>query len=142
MQPGDVSTANKGDEFEFADSHNLVFDGLAKAAMIVAVVEIVLAVASAVPGVMALIVLNTPIVLKAFIQVLVFGVMGLWTLGASKHVKLIVSTEGNDVDHLMTAMSSLRKLFLMQSVVFLVMLVTVALETLGIGMGAAAAAPH
>ena len=128
------------DKFEFNDSHNMVFDGLAKAATIVAIVELVLALGSAVPGAMALFVLNTPIVAKALIQVLVFGAMGLWTLKAAKHVKLIVATEGDDIEHLMTAIRELRKLFLMQVVVFLVMLITVALETLGVGLAGAAAA--
>lgn len=141
MQPAPDATDSQ-EKFEFSDAHNMVFDGLAKAAMVVAIVELILALASAVPGIMALVVLNTPIVAKAFIQVLVFAAMGLWTLRAAKYIKLIVSTEGDDIEHLMSAVREIRKLFLMQVVVFLVMLITVGLETAGMWVaGAAAAAP-
>jgi ABC-type uncharacterized transport system permease subunit len=115
-------TKPQSDEFEFTDSHNMVFHGLSKAMLIVGIVQSVLALVYAVPGVLALLVLNTPVVVIKFLHVVVVGAMALWTMRASRSVKEIVRTEGDDIRHLMDAMASLKKLFLLQVVVFAIII--------------------
>ncbi len=115
------SAVRQGDEFEFNDSHNMVFDGLARWMKIVGIIEIALGVIYAVPAVAALLVLNTPVVVIAVLHIAVVAMMGLWTMRAGGHVRAIAHTEGDDLRHLMEAMEGLKKLFLLQGVVFVIL---------------------
>lgn len=119
--PVDKPAPQQGDEFEFNDAHNLVFDGLAKLMKVVGIIQIALAVLYAIPAVLALTVLNTPPVVIAALHIIVVVLMGVWTIRAGGHVRAIVSTEGDDVRHLMEAMVGLKKLFVLQAVVFVVL---------------------
>ena len=131
------SAVRQGEEFEFNDSHNMVFDSLARWMKIVGIIEIALGVVYAVPAVAALIVLNTPVVVIAALHIVIVAAMGLWTIKAGGHVRAIVHTEGDDVRHLMEAMDQLKKLFLLQGAVFVIMIV---LAVAGFVAGGAAGA--
>lgn len=128
----------QGDEFEFSDSHNLVFDGVARWMKIVGIIEIVLGVIYAIPAVLNLAVLNTPPVVIAALHIVVVGLMGAWTIKAGGSVRAIVTTEGDDVRHLMEAMEKLKKLFFLQGLVFLIL---IALTVVSFFTGGLSAAP-
>jgi hypothetical protein len=111
------------DEFEFNDVQNMVFDGLATAMKIAGIAEILLALAYAVPAVLALSAMNTPVVVVAVLQIGVVVLMAVWTLKAATHVKAVVKTEGDDIAHLMDALGGIRKMFYLQAAVLLALLV-------------------
>ena len=45
------------------------------------------------------------------INVLIFGLIGFWTLSAAREFSAVVETKGWDVPHLMDALRSLRKMY-------------------------------
>jgi len=136
--PMDKPAVKQGDEFEFNDSHNLVFDGVARWMKIVGIIEILLGVIYAIPAVINLAVLNTPPVVIAALHIVVVAMMGVWTIKASGSVRAIVTTEGDDVRHLMEALDKLKKLFFLQGLVFLIL---IALSVVSFFTGGLSAAP-
>jgi hypothetical protein len=67
--------------------------------------------------------------------------VGVWTFRAAAHFKSVVDTQGGDIDHLMKALGELRKLYLLQAVLFCLALVLgAALYLLGADVQAAGTA--
>jgi hypothetical protein len=138
VAPIDTPQLKQGEEFEFNDSHNLVFDGLARWMKLAGVVEIGLGAVYLLPAIMNLMVLNTPPVVVALLHIVVMTTMGLWTIKAGGSIREIVDTEGDDIRHLMDGLGSLKRLFLLQGVVFLLL---IALAVIGFFSGGLSATP-
>jgi hypothetical protein len=64
---------------------------------------------------------------SALVQGVVLLVTGIWTINASKAFKLIVETQGNDIENLMGALGQLRKLYTLQFWLFMISLIFVAI---------------
>jgi hypothetical protein len=60
----------------------------------------------------------------------VYVLMGIWTFKAGKSYEKVVTTEGNDIDHLMDATGSLLSLFNFQFWLFLIAILLVGLGIL------------
>ncbi len=111
-----MSEERRGYEFDKLEDQR--FTRLAGAMQTVAVLEILTGLLFAF--------IALPIVLKGFSQanvlemlkpigaVLVPPLIGVWTYRAAVHLRLVVGTEGNDIAHLMDALSELTKLYLLQ----------------------------
>lgn len=134
----DKPPVKQGEEFEFNDSHNLVFDGVSRWMKIAGIIEIVLGVIYLIPAILNLAVLNTPPVVIAALHIFVVVLMGIWTIKASGSVRAIVHTEGDDVRHLMEAMDKVKKLFFLQGAVFGILIV---LNVVGFFTGGLSASP-
>ena len=121
------STAHPKHEFSSLDNQR--FTRLAGAMQFVAVLEIACGLAFAF--------IALPSVLEAMRQqsvvkmvtpmgaVLVPPIIGAWTYRAAEHFRLIVSTEGDDIGHLMAAMGELTKLYILQMGLWLVAIVAI-----------------
>lgn len=114
--------APKGPEFEFGAAENEVFGRLATAMRFVGTASIALAVvtilsaaaAGATGGLRAL-----PFVVGEAVGAAVMVVTGVWLRGASRSVESIVTTQGSDVAHLMSAMGDLARMFTLQRMIFI-----------------------
>ena len=111
------------DGYEFTALENKKFTRLAGAMQIVAILEIVAAAVGSVPAVTAVRThLAASDVLAAVVPlgaVLAPLLVGLWTSRAGGHLRLIVRTEGDDIHHLMAAVTELTKLYILQLWLFL-----------------------
>ena len=106
------------DGYEFTEAQNNVFMGLASAMKFVGIVSTILGGLSLTP------VLFSPITLLVNgPQAALLIVIGIWTTRASNSVQAIVDTQGNDVQHLMTAMDGLSKLYRLQRALMILGLV-------------------
>ncbi|MEK7748606.1 MAG: hypothetical protein AAB269_00960, partial [Bacteroidota bacterium] len=75
-------------------------------------------------------------------QVALMVVMGLWMMNASSSFRMIINTKGSDINHLMTAMEALRKLYNLQfwlTIAVLALFVVGFLIAISMGVFAAAA---
>lgn len=116
------SESAKGREFEFGAAENQVFAGLAGSMRFVSAGSVglsVLLLLSAlalawVGGVRAL-----PFALGQAVAAAVMIITGVWLRGAARSMESIVTTEGGDVSHLMTAMRGLARMFSLQRQVFM-----------------------
>jgi hypothetical protein len=130
--------AAKGREFEFGAAENEVFQGLAAAMRFVSVGSIALAVllllsALALSGFGGVRML--PFAIGQSIAAAVMIITGVWLRGASRSVDAIVTTQGSDVQHLMSAMAHLGRMFSLQRVVFMAAFAVGALGFVGsVGM--------
>jgi len=115
-------------QYEFSSTQNAAFSSLAGAMKFVGIVMMVLGglmVASVLVG-------NIAGAIQGVIQILV----GLWTKSAANSIEGIVNTEGNDIDHLMSAVGDLDRLYTLQKWCFIVAFILIALA-IGIGVMAA-----
>ena len=112
-----------GTSYEFSAIENRKFTRLAGAMQFVALLEIagaLFAVFLAAPA--ALEALEARRVLATLLPVAGVGVplfVGAWTFRAGGHLRLIVHTEGDDIRHLMDAVTQLTKLYILQAWLFL-----------------------
>lgn len=110
--------------YEFTALENKKFTRLAGAMQIVSVLEIVAASLGAIPAFDAVRThLASGDVLAALVPVgavIAPLLVGLWTFRAGGHLRLIVRTQGDDIRHLMAAVTELTKLYILQLWLFLV----------------------
>ena len=72
---------------------------------------------------------SVPPALVAFLEVALFGFIGLWHYKAAEAFQLIVQTRGNDISFLMNALDGLRKIYNLQ-----VWLMVIVLGLLALGV--------
>ncbi|CAD0229780.1 MULTISPECIES: hypothetical protein [Planktothrix] len=61
------------------------------------------------------------------VQGVILLVTGIWTINSAKAFKLIVDTQGNDIENLMGALGQLRKLYTLQYWLFLIAVIFMAI---------------
>ncbi len=96
-------------EYEFDDDQNRVFHGLGRSLRLLGIITMV-------NGGFALLgVFGGPFVaLIAVATAVLYLVNGQWLRSSGENMKRIVGSQGNDISYLMTAMSQLRRVFLVQ----------------------------
>ncbi len=109
--------------YEFNESQNQLILDLSKKMLFVSYFLI----ASGVLGALAGIITIMQGGFSALVQGVVLLVTGIWTINASKAFKLIVETQGNDIENLMGALGQLRKLYTLQFWLFMISLIFVAI---------------
>jgi len=109
-------------QFEFSAAHNPKFARLAAIMSAVGVIEVLITTLAA--GGWLLLVLGLPAIgplpFLYLGPIAVPAAVGIWTLRAAQRFRLIATTKGSDVGHLMAAIGELTKLYVLQLVLFLV----------------------
>ena len=113
-----MNEQDSGASYEFSTEQNSVFSSLASAMKVVGIVSCILGALSLLP-----ILANPGIIFINGPQAIIFLVVGVWTTRASNSIKAIVDTQGNDIQHLMDAMSGLSKLYRLQRALMILCLV-------------------
>lgn len=99
--------------YEFSAQENETIQVLASRMKFVGIFNIVIGVLYGVAGLVFLLV--QPLALLLYLPVVAMLVLvGLWTNSASSSFKMIVQTEGQDIMHLMNALTQMRKLYNLQ----------------------------
>ena len=99
--------------YEFSAQENETMQVLASRMKFVGIFNIVIGVLYGVAGLVFLLV--QPLALLLYLPVVAMLVLvGLWTNSASSSFKMIVQTEGQDIMHLMNALTQMRKLYNLQ----------------------------
>jgi hypothetical protein len=127
--------------YEFSEAQNLTFSVLASRMKFLGILNLVFAVFIGLFAVLAL--FSSPLTLVVSgPQVALMVVMGLWMMNASSSFRMIINTKGSDINHLMTAMEALRKLYNLQfwlTIAVLILFVVGFLIAISMGVFAAAA---
>lgn len=114
-------------EYEFDASQNSLILDLSKKMRFVAYVLMGLGLIEGIGGVIILSTGNAENGVGSIIAGIVYIVIGIWTQQAAKSFRLIVDTEGRDIENMMGALGQLRKLYSLQYWVLMIALVFVAL---------------
>jgi len=127
--------------YEFSEAQNLTFSVLASRMKFLGILNLVFAVFIGLFAVLAL--FSSPLtIVVSGPQVALMVVMGLWMMNASSSFRMIIGTKGSDINHLMTAMEALRKLYNLQfwlTIAVLALFVVGFLIAISMGVFAAAA---
>lgn len=113
-------------EYEFDASQNSLIRDLANKMRFVAYVLIGLGIIEGIGGILILSKGN-PEGVGSIIGGIVYVIIGIWTQQAAKSFRLVVDTEGQDIQNMMGALGQLRKLYSLQYWVLLIALVFVVL---------------
>ena len=114
--------------YEFSESENQVFSSLSKAMKFVGIFQIVMGALQGLLAILAIAGTNLGGAASAAIQAGLLVTFGLLTVRAAEPVMMIVTTQGDDIGHLMSAMRQLDKLYNLQKIV---MIVALALGVIG-----------
>jgi hypothetical protein len=112
--PVDLGPIGPKQRYEFTPVQEAVIGDLAGKMRFVGAFMLTLAVFAAVQVLMVLGMRwkeDRPFDVFGTIQALIYGLIGFWTLDASKAFREVVTTTGWDVPHVMDALRSLRKMY-------------------------------
>jgi len=107
--------------YEFNNSQNQLIQELSKKMRFVSYFLIGLGLLSAVGGLILLARGGLVNVIQGVVQILI----GFWTQKAASAFRLIVDTQGNDIENLLGALGELRKLYTLQYWLYIIALVFV-----------------
>ena len=99
--------------FEFSATQNDVLSRLAGRMKFVGIFYIVVGVLLGIASIAMLFVMPPVGIIYGLVTAAEI-LIGLWTNNAAASFRMIINTQGNDVDHLMNALESLRKLYNLQ----------------------------
>jgi hypothetical protein len=116
--------------YEFTEEQNLSLKKLTSQMNFVGVFTLVLGVFLVALGIYYTMATSKTIILAIFVFVmaLVIIVMGVYTMGSAKSFKLVIKTEGDDINNLMRALDKMTTWF---GIVSLMIVVTIAILILG-----------
>ena len=107
--------------YEFNNTQNQLIRQLAQKMRFVGYILLTLGVLVIVAGIVNFRLGGFATIIQGIIQLII----GLWTAKAATSFQLIVKTQGNDIENLMTALGELRKLYALQYWIFIIALVLV-----------------
>jgi len=107
------------DQYEFSEQENEHFSKLASGMKFVGIAALVLGAISMIAGFSG--------EYTAVVNGILYLFIGYLTMTAARPVQMIVDTEGNDIDHLMTAIQELGKLYKLQKALIIFALVCLGL---------------
>lgn len=110
-------------QYEFSSSQNELITQLAEKMRFVAYFTIGLGVLVAIAGLFTLLRGGISNIITGVVQIII----GVWTNKAASSFKLIVNTQGNDIENLMGALGELRKLYTLQYWLLILTLIFAAL---------------
>ncbi len=100
-------------QYEFSDAENEIVRSLARNMKFVGLLYIAIGVLIGI--LCGLTIIDQPILgVSYFLQTVLLVIIGVWVNNASSSFKRIVDTTGQDIQHLMMAFDSLRKLYRLQ----------------------------
>lgn len=128
----------ESDRYEFNQSHNQLIKDLAQKMRFVSYFLIALGVLLIIGGIVSVRSGLISGIINGVLQILI----GFWTTKAASSFKLIVDTQGNDIENLMIALEQLRKLYTLQYWLILIALIFIAIALItGLILGAVNVAP-
>jgi len=107
--------------YEFNNTQNQLIRQLAQKMRFVGYILLALGVLVIVAGIVNFRLGGFATIIQGIIQLII----GIWTAKAATSFQLIVKTQGNDIENLMTALSELRKLYALQYWIFIIALILV-----------------
>ena len=107
--------------YEFNNTQNQLIRQLAQKMRFVGYILLTLGVLVIVAGIVNFRLGGFATIIQGIIQLII----GIWTAKAATSFQLIVKTQGNDIENLMTALGELRKLYALQYWIFIIALVLV-----------------
>ena len=107
--------------YEFNNTQNQLIRQLAQKMRFVGYILLALGVLVIVAGIVNFRLGGFATIIQGIIQLII----GIWTAKAATSFQLIVKTQGNDIENLMTALGELRKLYALQYWIFIIALVLV-----------------
>ena len=107
--------------YEFNNTQNQLIRQLAQKMRFVGYILLALGVLVIVAGIVNFRLGGFATIIQGIIQLII----GIWTAKAATSFQLIVKTQGNDIENLMTALAELRKLYALQYWIFIIALVFV-----------------
>lgn len=110
-------------QYEFSSSQNELITQLAEKMRFVAYFTIGLGVLIAIGGLFTVLRGGISNIITGVVQIII----GVWTNKAASSFKLIVNTQGNDIENLMGALGELRKLYTLQYWLLILTLIFAAL---------------
>jgi hypothetical protein len=110
-------------QYEFSSSQNELITQLAEKMRFVAYFTIGLGVLVAIAGLFTVLRGGISNIITGVVQIII----GVWTNKAASSFKLIVNTQGNDIENLMGALGELRKLYTLQYWLLILTLIFAAL---------------
>jgi CHASE3 domain sensor protein len=98
-------------QYEFNNAQNEIILGLSQKINIVSIFLIVVGILITLIGIIGFIVPDVPISnpISNLIDGIIYFLIGLWGKRAANSFRQIVDTQGNDIDHLMSALGELKK---------------------------------
>jgi hypothetical protein len=110
-------------DYEFSQSQNELISDLAAKMRFVSMFLIGLGVLATITGLVTILRGG----FSSIISGVVYLVIGIWTNKAASSFKMIVETQGNDIENLMGALGELRKLYTLQYWLLIIALVFIAI---------------
>lgn len=107
--------------YEFNNTQNQLIRQLAQKMRFVGYILIALGVLVIIAGIVNFRLGGFATIIQGIVQLII----GIWTVKAATSFQLIVKTQGNDIENLMTALGELRKLYALQYWIFIIALVLV-----------------
>ena len=107
--------------YEFNNTQNQLIRQLAQKMRFVGYILLTLGVLVIVAGIVNFRLGGFATIIQGIIQLII----GIWTAKAATSFQMIVKTQGNDIENLMTALGELRKLYALQYWIFIIALVLV-----------------
>jgi hypothetical protein len=112
----DGSHAPQPVNYEFNGEQNTVISGLAGAMKFCGVVTLVLGTLTAVRGLFQCLDKADFRSFAELVQGIVMGLVGGWLVNAARSFRAIVDTQGGDIPNLMSALTYLKKVYVLQAV--------------------------
>jgi hypothetical protein len=110
--------------YEFTGEQNLTIQVLAQRMKFIGVLNMVFGGLMAIGGFFVLFKFPGQAIV-AFAEVALFGFIGVWNYKGAASFKLIVQTTGNDIAHLMEALTDLKKIYNLQYWLTIIVLILV-----------------
>lgn len=118
-----VSTSSA---YEFTPTQNLTLQVLSHRMKFIGLLYLVFAGIVGIAGI-SMLLTSLAQALAAFLEVVFFAFLGLWTYRGAAAFRLIVETRGSDISHLMDALENLRRIYNLQFWLMIGMLGLIAL---------------
>ncbi|RKZ91951.1 MAG: hypothetical protein DRR19_05660 [Candidatus Parabeggiatoa sp. nov. 1] len=97
-------------QYEFNEPQNQIISGLSQKMKFVSIFLIVVGLLQALGGVLSMVSAQS---VSGLVEGLIGGIIyifvGVWGAGAANSFQQVVDTEGNDIDHMMSALGDLKK---------------------------------
>ena len=96
-------------QYEFNEAQNRVILDLSQKMKFVSFVLIIVGLLQVLGGIFSAFAQSIPGAIDGFIGGIIYILVGVWGTGAANSFRQVVDTEGNDIDHMMSALGDLKK---------------------------------
>jgi hypothetical protein len=112
-----------GGEYEFSEPQNVTIRELAGAMSFVGLLSIIFGVLGVLGGLGNTFTVNAGSGLGTLVQGVIAILVGVWTRGAAASFDNITKTQGSDISNLMTALGELKRIYTLQRIAYIVLII-------------------